>query len=70
MTPSVLPLLLTAAVSMPQPVAREKVTASAQIVAAEEIRFAELAVAAQQRTPLQKLTQTRVRDAMPMVEFY
>jgi hypothetical protein len=70
MTLSALSLLLAATASTPQPVARELITASVQIVAAEEIRFADLAVEAQRRTPPQKLTQKRIRDAMPMVEFY
>jgi hypothetical protein len=75
MTWLVLPLLLAATPSAPKPATAELVSATVQIVAAEEIRFADLAVeksASKDPASIGKVTarQTRRRDGMPMVEFY
>lgn len=61
---SVLPLLLAAITQLPKPVAHAAV--SVQIVAGEEIRFEDIRKIDRKAT----LRQKRVRDGMPMVEFY
>lgn len=61
-----LSLLLTAAAAKP-PVAQQHVQASVTILAAEEIRFAEM-VRPDPRRVVQR--QSRVREGLPMVEFY
>ena len=59
--------LLLAAAPQPKPVAvQTHAVATVQIVAAEEIRFEELRKTDSKTTHRQK----RVRDGMPMVEFY
>lgn len=70
MTLLVLPLLLSAAQPVPKPVAYQPVTASVQIIAAEEIRFEDSRDHANNRTAKGTARQTRNRDGMPMVEFY
>ena len=64
-----LPFLLASSVPVAQPAARELVTASVQIVAAEEIRFVDLTTV-ETRGARSKVTQKRVRGAMPMIEYY
>ena len=62
-----LPLFMAAAAPQPKPmVAQTHAVASVQIVAGEEVRFDDI------RKPSQKTTQRqkRVRDRMPMVEFF
>ncbi len=70
MTLLVLPLLLAAAQPVPKPVAYQPVTASVQIIAAEEIRFDDMRNHSANRTVKGTARQTRNRDGMPMVEFY
>lgn len=70
MTLLAIPLLLAAAPAAPKPPAYQTVSATVQIVAAEEIRFEPVngkAVAAKAKGPAR---QSRTRDGMPMVEFY
>ena len=62
-----LPLLLIAVAPPPKSmVAQTHAVASVQIVSGEEIRFEELRETDPKRTHRQK----RVRDGVPMVEFY
>ena len=62
-----LPLLFAAAAPLPKPVvAQTHAVATVQIVAGEEIRFEDMRKAGPQATQRQK----RVREGMPMVEFY
>ena len=62
-----LPLLLAATASLPKPVvAQAHVVASVVIVAGEEIRFKDIGKVA----PRSTLRQTRIRQGMPMIEFY
>ena len=62
-----LPLFMAAAAPLPKPiVAQTHAVASVQIVAGEEIRFDDIRKADRQVTQRQK----RVRDGMPMVEFF
>ena len=61
------PLLLAAAAPLPKPaVLQTHTVATVQIVAGEEVRFENIRKANPQATQRQK----RVRDGMPMVEFY
>lgn len=62
-----LSLLLAAAAQQPKPVVvQTHAVASVQIVAGEEIRFEDMRKADPRATQRQK----RVREGMPMVEFY
>ena len=62
-----LSLLLAATTPPPKPVvAQTHAVASVQIVAGEEIRFQDVNKA----DPKTAIRQRRVRDGMPMVEFY
>ena len=62
-----LPLLLAAAAPLPKPaVVQTHAVATVQIIAGEEIRFEDIRKASAQATQRQK----RVREGMPMVEFY
>ena len=70
MTWLALPLLLAATPFAPKPAIAEPVSATVQIVAAEEIRFAELASEKSASNSKTTARQTRGRDGMPMVEFY
>jgi hypothetical protein len=62
-----LPLLLAAAAPLPKPVvAQVHVIASVEIVAGEEVRFGDMRKVDLRST----LSQKRIRDGMPMIEFY
>jgi hypothetical protein len=62
-----LPLLLAATAPPPKtPVAQTQVVATVQIVAGEEIRFNDIGTVG----PKSTFRQSRVRNGMPMVEFY
>ncbi len=62
-----LPLLLAVAAPLPKPVvAQVHVIASVEIVAGEEVRFGDINKTTHKTTH----RQSRVRDGMPMVEFY
>ena len=65
-----LPLLLAAAQPAPKPLSYQAVTASVQIIAAEEIRFDDLRRYSVKPAINGQARQTRSRDGMPMVEFY
>jgi hypothetical protein len=64
-----LPLMLAVAAQPAPGPARQLVTASVEIIAAEEIRFSDFKAVREQR-PKAKIVQRRTRDAMPMIEFY
>jgi hypothetical protein len=67
MTWIALPLLLAATAPLPKPVvAQTHVIATVQIIAGEEIRFEDI----RKVDPKSVRRQNRVRDGMPMVEFY
>jgi hypothetical protein len=67
MSLAALSFLLAATAPPPKPVATQThVVATVQIVAGEEIRFEE----AGKIDPKSTLRQKRIRDGMPMVEFY
>ncbi len=67
---STLPFLFASATAASPPAPRYEAVATVKILAAEEIRFDDMQV--KQRTSGGKATirQTRIRDGMPMVEFY
>ena len=70
MTWLALPLLLAATPPAPKPAIAEPVSATVQIIAAEEIRFAKLAAEKSAANTKATTRQTRSRDGVPMVEFY
>lgn len=67
---STLPFLFASATATSPDAPRYEAVATVKILAAEEIRFDDLRV--KRRTVIGKapLRQTRIRDGMPMVEFY
>ena len=70
MTWLALPLLLAASPSAPKPPAYEPVTATVQIIAAEEIRFTDMRAEKPAANGKSIMRQTRSRNGMPMVEFF
>ena len=65
-----LPLLLAAEQPVPKPVAYQSITATAQIIVAEVIRFEDTRDHENNRTVKGTARQTRNRDGKPMIEFY
>lgn len=70
MSLAALSMMLAAVTAAPQSGARELATATVQIVEAEEIRFNDWGKADLDRKQGAKVKQQRVRDRMPLVEFY